>query len=128
MSEERGAVPYGDFGGLRHGAHSADLSPDGRSLYIADIGRNCIWTYSVSATKSVTEPPLTFSSKQISPRSNDGPRHTWPHPNGKVLYSLQEHSSMVDLFSIAEDGTTLVHKQGVKIIPAGKRSKGILGR
>lgn len=26
-----------DFGGLRHGAHSADLSPDGKLLYIADM-------------------------------------------------------------------------------------------
>lgn len=26
-----------DFGGLRHGAHSADLSPDGKTLYVADM-------------------------------------------------------------------------------------------
>ena len=26
-----------DFGGLRHGAHSADLSPDGKLLYVADM-------------------------------------------------------------------------------------------
>jgi carboxy-cis,cis-muconate cyclase len=26
-----------DFGGLRHGAHSADLSPDGKILYVADL-------------------------------------------------------------------------------------------
>jgi carboxy-cis,cis-muconate cyclase len=26
-----------DFGGLRHGAHSVDLSPDGRKLFIADM-------------------------------------------------------------------------------------------
>lgn len=26
-----------DFGGLRHGAHSADLSPDGKLLFIADM-------------------------------------------------------------------------------------------
>lgn len=26
-----------DFGGLRHGAHSADLSPDGKVLYVADM-------------------------------------------------------------------------------------------
>jgi carboxy-cis,cis-muconate cyclase len=30
---------------------------------------------------------------------------------------------MVDVFSIAEDGTTLEHKQGVKIIPADKDPK-----
>ena len=121
QSEE---VPHGNFGGLRHGAHSADLSPDGRSLYIADIGRNCIWTYSVVHSKrGISDPPLELGFKCISPRSNDGPRHTWPHPNGKVLYSLQEHSSMVDVFAIANDGVTLEHKHGVKIIPDGHDCK-----
>jgi carboxy-cis,cis-muconate cyclase len=123
VSEKRGDVPHGSFGGLRHGGHSADLSPDGRSLYIADIGRNCIWTYSVKKTRDVSEPPLTLGSKHISPREGDGPRHCWPHPNGKILYCLQEHTSMVDVFSIAEDGTTLEHKQGVKVIPADESPK-----
>jgi carboxy-cis,cis-muconate cyclase len=120
MSEKRGAVPHGDFGGLRHGAHSIDLNPDGRSIYVADIGRNCIWTYSVSKLENLTDPPLKLASKQISPRSFDGPRHTWPHPNGRVLYSLQEHSSMVDIFSVTSDGTKLEHVQGGRIIPANR--------
>lgn len=120
VSEQRGEVPHGSYGGLRHGAHSVDLSPDGRSIYISDIGRNCIWTYSVSSIRDSDTPPLKLGTKHISPRSHDGPRHTWPHPNGKVLYSLQEHSSIVDLFSIGEDGVTLKHEQGVKIIPAEK--------
>ncbi|KAK3702222.1 hypothetical protein LTR37_015054 [Vermiconidia calcicola] len=123
VSEKRGEVAHGSFGGLRHGAHSVDLSPDGGGLFIADIGRNCIWTYSVKQTKSVSEAPLTFGSKHISPREGDGPRHCWPHPSGKILYSLQEHTSMVDLFSIASDGTTLEHLQGVKIIPADNDPK-----
>lgn len=42
---------------------------------------------------------LTLVEKNIAPRSNDGPRHVWLHPNGKVLYSLQEHSCMVDVRS-----------------------------
>lgn len=115
---------HGDFGGLRHGSHSVDLSPDMRSLYIADIGRNCIFTYSVDNdhTRSGGK-HLTLGSKHISPRANDGPRHTWPHPSGKILYSLQEHTSVVDLFSVAADGVTLTHTNGVKIIPADKDPK-----
>ena len=105
-----------DFGGLRHGAHSADLSPNERALYIADIGRNCIWTYAVDPTSG----ELTLGEKHISPRKNDGPRHVWPHPNGKYVYCLQEHTSMVDVFSCDESGTKLKHEQGVRIIPADK--------
>lgn len=116
MSEKRGAVAHGDFGGLRHGAHSCDLSPDGKTLYVADIGRNCVWAYNVAGAEDAPQPKtasltngthndkrsnhLTLDVKAIAPRSYDGPRHTWPHPNGKVLYSLQEHSSMVDAFHI----------------------------
>lgn len=127
QSEDRGNVPHGSFGGLRHGAHSCDLSPDGQSLYVADIGRNCIWTFSINPAtlrdRNNTEPNLKLRSKHISPRTHDGPRHTWPHPNGKILYSLQEHSSMVDIFSVASDGVSLQHKQGVKIIPEDKDCK-----
>lgn len=112
---------HGDFGGLRHGSHSVDLSPDMNSLYIADIGRNAIFTYSVDNSHATSgKQHLTLGSKHISPRPNDGPRHTWPHPSGKILYSLQEHTSIVDLFSVASDGVTLTHIGGVRIIPADK--------
>jgi carboxy-cis,cis-muconate cyclase len=115
---------HGDFGGLRHGSHSADLSPDMQSLYIADIGRNAIFTYSIdNQHASSGKQHLTLGSKHISPRPNDGPRHTWPHPSGKILYSLQEHTSIVDLFTVADDGVTLTHKRGVRIIPADKDPK-----
>lgn len=126
-------VAHGSFGGLRHGSHSVDLSPDGRSLYVADIGHNCIWTYSVDEEKSgvngsttsekekKSSGPLTLGTKHISPRSHDGPRHTWPHPGGRVLYCVQEHSSMVDAFRVADDGVTLEHMHGFTILPDSKR-------
>ncbi|KAJ9659163.1 hypothetical protein H2198_003305 [Neophaeococcomyces mojaviensis] len=110
-----------DFGGLRHGAHSADLSPDGKLLYIADIGRNCIWTYTINPDQAAKS-NLTLAEKKISPRKSDGPRHVWPHPNGKYVYCLQEHTSMVDVFEVTKscDGSVkLVHVQGVRIIPQG---------
>ncbi len=110
-----------DFGGLRHGAHSADLNPEGSLLYIADIGRNCIWTYKINPDPNAKE-HMTLAEKKISPRKHDGPRHVWPHPGGKYVYSLQEHSSVVDVFEVVKNcdgGVNLVHVQGVKIIPQG---------
>ncbi|POS75926.1 hypothetical protein DHEL01_v205676 [Diaporthe helianthi] len=138
---KRVGVAHGSFGGLRHGSHSVDLSPDGRSLYVADIGHNCIWTYSVDEseasscnsnsnnsnsnnsekTTKTTPGPLTLGTKHISPRSHDGPRHTWPHPNGRVLYCVQEHSSMVDAFRVAADGVTLEHMHGFTMLPHGQK-------
>lgn len=119
-----------DFGGLRHGSHSVDLSPNGSNAYIADIGRNCIWVYTVSPLDGL----LTLSQKCVTPRKNDGPRHVWPHPNGKVIYVLQEHSCIVDVYqvnvltepqSVPAKGDTIAHtmqvqliwKQNLRIIP-----------
>jgi carboxy-cis,cis-muconate cyclase len=110
-----------DFGGLRHGAHSADLSPDGTALYVADIGRNAIFTFAVhpGGDGRLTTP----GQKHAAPRRHDGPRHVWPHPGGRHVYCVQEHSSMVDVFEVvaaaaaAPGPPQLAHVQGVKIIP-----------
>jgi carboxy-cis,cis-muconate cyclase len=121
-----------DFGGLRHGSHSIDLSPDGSIAYVADIGRNCVWVYTIDSTNGL----LKLSQKCGTPRSNDGPRHVWPHPNGKVVYVLQEHSCIVDVFEVLRNSSPihveanektvahekeveLIWKQNVRIIPAG---------
>ncbi|TXT06162.1 hypothetical protein VHUM_03635 [Vanrija humicola] len=106
-----------DFGGLRHGGHSADLSPDGSKLYVADIGRNCVWVYNVDAATGL----LTEASKNVATRPDDGPRHAWPHPNGKIVYSLQEHSSYVDAFEL--DGAELRFLGGGRILPPGEDAK-----
>ncbi|KAI4748645.1 Muconate cycloisomerase 1 [Aureobasidium sp. EXF-12298] len=113
----RSGVKHGDFGGLRHGAHSVDLSASGTELFIADIGHNCIWSYNISSTPT-TQGKLENRQKWIASRENDGPRHTWPHPNGKILYSVQEHSCYVDALSISDDLIS-----GVRIIPKDKDEK-----
>lgn len=108
---QRIGVAHGNFGGLRHGAHSVDISPDGKTAYVADIGANCIWSFNVTefpasgAEEGAETKVLAPMHKHISPRPTDGPRHAFPHPNGKVLYCLQEHSSMVDAFSLKADGS-----------------------
>ncbi|KAF3769624.1 putative isomerase YbhE [Cryphonectria parasitica EP155] len=127
----REGVAYGGFGGLRWGAHSVDISPDGRAVYVADIGHNCVWTYRLDTLadegKGEGSTLLTPEAKHISPRPNDGPRHAWPHPNGRVLYVVQEHSGMVDAFRIGggeagegEDAAlALKHLGGETIMSAG---------
>ena len=108
-----------DFGGLRHGAHSADLSPDGSAIYIADLGRNCIFTYNVDPSDG----RLTFGDKHVFTKGQDGPRHSWPHQSGKHLYVLQEHSCMVDVLEIDKHAPSLKHVQAVRIIPKEENEK-----
>lgn len=96
-------------------------------------GRNCIWLYEVDPESGL----LTLLSQNIAKRLNDGPRHVWPHPNGRIVYSLQEHSSVgvcrrtachlisfrdwqyVDVLALSEDGKILEWMQGVDILPEG---------
>lgn len=135
----RDGVAHGSFGGLRWGSHSVDIGPNGKGVYVADIGHNCIWSYALDESDAETDaetetetgpgpgpgskaggarPPLRLGTKHISPRANDGPRHCWPHPRGRVLYCVQEHSSMVDAFRVGADGVTLAHMHGYSILPA----------
>lgn len=109
-----GKLPELEFGGLRHGGHSADLSPDGTKLYVADIGRNCVWVYAVDSATGL----LTQASKNVASRPDDGPRHAWPHPNGRIVFVLQEHSSYVDAFEL--QGSQLVFLEGGRILPPGE--------
>jgi len=126
---QRIGVAHGDFGGLRHGAHSVDICQDGKTAYIADIGANCIWSFHIpesptSRTEEGGETRVLIPMyKHPSPRPTDGPRHAFPHPNGKVLYCVQEHSNMVDAFSLRADGSIHKHISGVKIIPDDKDPK-----
>lgn len=115
---KRDGVAHGAFGGLRWGAHSVDISPDGKSVYVADIGHNCIWAYTLD--EAARDEPLALRTKLVSPRAHDGPRHCWPHPSGRVLYCVQEHSGMVDAFAVGEDGVSLAHMHGHTLLPAGK--------
>lgn len=111
------------------------MSPDGTKLYVADMsvyvdgpcmltfadipsfgsGRNCVWMYHVDKDTGY----LKEASKNIAKRGHDGPRHAWPHPNGKIVYSLQEHSSYVDVLELSEDGQRLEWLEGVDILPEG---------
>ena len=43
---------------------------------------------------------LELTEKNIATREEDAPRHVTPHPNGRYVYSLQEHTSMVDVFEV----------------------------
>lgn len=96
----------------RSHAHCAVWSPDGRHLFVADLGLDGVMTYGFDAGQ------ISFKRKaQVPPGS--GPRHLVFHPNGRFFYVVNELSSTVSSFSYeAADGVlTLLHTESA--LPAG---------
>jgi 6-phosphogluconolactonase (cycloisomerase 2 family) len=90
--------------------------PSGRFVLAADLGldRILIWKFDAVAGKlSPNEPPA------VAVAPGDGPRHFAFHPNGRLLYSLQEEGSTLVTFDY--DGATghLRAKQTISTLPPG---------
>ncbi|HEY9141062.1 MAG TPA: lactonase family protein [Bryobacteraceae bacterium] len=76
-------------------AHEAVFSPDNRYLLVPDLGLDQILVYRFDAGKGTiapNAPPFAV----VAPGS--GPRHLAFHPNGKVVYVINELASTVIAF------------------------------
>ena len=113
------SAPTGSFAWSGHDrTHSHMVLPDpsGRFVLAADLGldRSLIWNFdAVAGTLIPNDPP----SVAVAP--GDGPRHFAFHPNGRLLYSLQEEGSTLITFDY--DGSTgrLKAKQTISSLPPG---------
>ncbi|HMD71423.1 MAG TPA: lactonase family protein [Bryobacteraceae bacterium] len=97
-------------------AHSANLSPDGRWLFVADLGLDQILTYRLDAVKgaiSAGDPPFT----KIAPGS--GPRHMAFGKDGRFAYAISEMLSTVTVFRYDSAGGTLQELQTAQVTPEG---------
>jgi len=95
-------------------AHAALASPDNRYALIADLGLDEVLVYRLNAAKaSLTpnDPPFA----KVAPGS--GPRHLAFHPNGRLLYLLNEIKSTVAVFSYVAKRGELQEIQTVSALP-----------
>jgi len=72
-------------------AHSAVLSPDGKLVFVNDLGLDKILSYKVDGL-TPADPPFT----KIAPGT--GPRHLAFAPNGKFAYAITEMAAGVVAF------------------------------
>ena len=113
------SAPPGSFAWSGHDrTHSHMIQPDpsGRFVLAADLGldRILVWKFdAVAGTLMPNDPP------SIAFAPGDGPRHFVFHPNGRLLYSLQEEGST--LVTCDYDGATgrLTAKQTISSLPPG---------
>ena len=111
--------PPGSFaisGHDRPHAHMIQADPSGRFVLSTDLAldRIYVWKFDASSGKlAANDPPF------VSLPSGDGPRHFIFHPNGRVIYSLQEESSTLVAFDYDGANGTLHAKQTLSTLPKG---------
>jgi len=97
-------------------AHFVMFPPGNRFLLVADLGLDKILVYRFDAASgSITpnDPP----SAAVAPGA--GVRHFALHPNGKVLYAIDELNSTVTAFRWNGDAGTLAEFQALSTLPQG---------
>lgn len=77
--------------------HSTVFSPDGKYMFVPDLGSNKIWSFEVD--------PATVSLNATDPEAVDlapaaGPRHLIFHPNGQFVYVSDELDNTVTAFRL----------------------------
>jgi 6-phosphogluconolactonase len=108
----RGPKPRQD----RPRAHGGAFSPDNRFALVAENGIDEVMIYHYDASTGALTPndPPFFKAP-----AGYGPRHLLFHPNGRILYSLNEMESVITVLQYGAAGGTMNQIQEVSTLPAG---------
>jgi len=97
-------------------AHSANFSPDGRFLFVADLGIDRVMAYRLDAAQGrlvAHDPPWVAS------RPGSGPRHLAFHPSRRWAYVIHELDNTITAFAYDEPAGLLRETQILSALPAG---------
>lgn len=112
-------APPGSFANSGHDAthaHMAETDPEGKFLFVADLGTDRIFIYRLDkeAGKITPNDPPFF---QFSPGA--GPRHFAFHPKSNFFYTITEEASTMVLADYDPGGGKLTYRQTVSTLPQG---------
>ena len=96
--------------------HSGTISPDGKYLFVADLGTDKITGLTINYEKEEVLP--TKDSKTIM-QAGAGPRHMSFHPNGKIAYVVNELDATVNTLDYDASTGSLAQKQSISTLPEG---------
>jgi 6-phosphogluconolactonase len=97
-------------------AHSVNLSPDDRFVFVADLGIDKIMIYRLDGQGGAitpNDPPFA----QLKPGA--GPRHFAFHPGGKYAYVINELDCTITAFAYEAASGALKEIQTVPTLPGG---------
>lgn len=113
------SAPHGSFaisGHDRPHAHMVQTDPSERFVLSADLGLDelLVWRFDVATGRLR---PADVPAVKLP--AGDGPRHFAFHPNGRLLYSLQEEASTIAVFDFDAAAGKLAVKQTLSTLPKG---------
>jgi 6-phosphogluconolactonase len=101
-------------------AHCSYVAPGNRFLLATDLGLDRLFVYRLDAAKGAltpNDPPFAKVADGL------GPRHFAFHPNGKLVYAINEYGSSVITFAFQGSKGVLREIQTVSTLPEGYSGK-----
>lgn len=96
-------------------AHCFVVSPDGRHSLAADLGIDKVMIYTLDAATATLAPNTAQPFVKLTPGS--GPRHLTFHPNGNLVYLINELANTITVFDWNAADGTLKEKQTIATLP-----------
>ncbi|HEY4330376.1 MAG TPA: lactonase family protein, partial [Phycisphaerae bacterium] len=96
-------------------AHSVIVDPTNKFALVADLGLDKVFIYKFDAATgklAANDPPF------VAAKPGSGPRHMSFHPNGKIMYLVQEMMSMVTAFKWDDQKGVLTPFQEISVLPS----------
>ena len=97
-------------------AHCIAFSPDNRFALVADLGLDQVLVYRLDAARARLAPNEPAFAKTTP---GAGPRHLAFHPNGRMVYSVNELQSSITVFDYARESGRLRERQTISTLPEG---------
>lgn len=95
-------------------AHSANISPNNRSVYVPDLGLDKILIYDLDLDNGKLIP---HDPPDISVIPGQGPRHFAFHPGGQYTYLINEIGNTVNAYTYDAKTGTLTELQSISTLP-----------
>lgn len=96
-------------------AHCFVISPDGKHALAADLGIDKVMIYTLDVATAKLAPNTAQPFAQLTPGS--GPRHLTFHPNGKLVYVINELANTITVLDWNAAKGTLKEKQTIATLP-----------
>jgi 6-phosphogluconolactonase len=96
--------------------HCVRVHPDGRHVFVTDLGVDRIFVYRLDPRTHRIEPTESGSVACAQP---SGPRHLAVHPNGKYVYAITEIASTIIGLLFDPGAGSLSTIQTVSTVPVG---------